>query len=278
MAVALVGGVALGLGASRLLAGGDSGEDASPSVRTLDLPSAPAEQADAPPPPQGDPLPLEAATSPQAAVEGFLGAEAHGDFAASYTFLSDADRIAYPTPAAWVAEHADLPPITGYAVEEVHGETVVTLLALRSTLDQVVGLVPARSRTTWETVQEDGGWRVVYGSATASPLYPSDEGVVAAVTRWAQARQSCATEVQQKGALIGTPALADRLCGATGDLDLGEPGVLPDGPETTALLNAYGPEVFTWARVVPITDPVGMLAVTGPIADEWQVVGVLPAR
>lgn len=263
--------------AARLLAGA-TGDDTRPSVSALDLPTTAAEQVAAPPPPSGEPVRIEDASSPQAAVEGLLGAEARGDFTASYAFLSEADRIAWPTPAAWVAAHAELPPITGYTVEEVRDDTVVTLLALRSELNPVVGLVPARSRATWRAVEEDGGWRVLYGTATASPLYPGDEGVGDAVSRWARARQRCATEAQQEGSLVGAPALADRLCGADGELALGQPGLLTDGPETTPLLNAYGPEVFTWARVVPVVDPVEMLVVTGPIDDRWRVVGVLPVR
>ncbi len=269
VALALVGGLALGLAASRLLTA-EPGPDPSPSVDTLDLPTAPVDTA--PPPPTGDPVPIEQATSPGAAVEGFLAAEARGDFVSSYAFLSAADRAAYPTPAAWVAAHAELPPITGYAVEEVRDDEVVTLLALRSTLDQVVGLIPARSRATWQAAEEDGGWRVLYGSSTTSPLYPPDDGVAAAVQQWAEARQQCSTA----DPLIGMPTLADSLCNAAGELLLGTPGVLPDSPQTTPLLNAYGPEVFTWARVVPIAEPVEMLAVVGPIADEWQVIGILP--
>jgi hypothetical protein len=273
VALALVVGLVAGLGTARLLAG-----------RTLaDGPRPPAVPSAAPSVGQAEPivpltagerLPVEAATSPRSAVEGFLAAEAAGDFAASYAFLSAADREAHPTAAAWVAAHAQLPPVTGYAVEEVRDTAVVTLLGLRSTLDQVMGLIPARGRATWETVQEEGGWRVSHRSAALSPLYPPDDGVADAARRWAEARQSCAA--QPTGSLIGAVSLAADLCGATGDLALGPPGVLDDGTQTTPLLNAYGPEVFTWARVVPVTAPVPMQVVLGPIADEWRVVGVLP--
>lgn len=272
--LALAAGLALGLGGAWLALGRDR-----PVPPSAPLTAAPAATGVEPAVPltAGERLDVGAATSPQLAVEGFLAAEAARDFPASYAFLSAADRETHPTAAAWVAAHAQLPPVTGFAVEQVRGDEVVTMLGLRSTLDQVMGLVPARSRATWKTVQEEGGWRVVYGSATASAIYPSDEGVGDAARRWAEARVACATEVQHAGSLIGSPALATELCGAAGDVTLGAPGVLPDGPETTALLSAYGPEVFTWARVVPVTAPVPLRAVLGPVADQWQVVGVLPA-
>lgn len=273
VALALAAGLALGLGGAWLALGRDAPAPASAALTPAPVTDAePAVALTA-----GERIAVEAVTSPQLAVQGFLAAEAAGDFPASYAFLSAADRETHMTAAAWVAAHAQLPPVTGFAVEQVRADEVVTMLGLRSTLDQVVGLVPARSRATWKTVHEEGGWRVRYGSATASAIYPSDEGVGDAARRWAEARLACATEVQHAGSLIGSPALATELCGAAGDLTLGTPGVLPDGPETTALLSAYGPEVFTWARVVPVTAPVPLRAVLGPVADQWQVVGVLPA-
>lgn len=69
--------------------------------------------------PEPGPLaaPAAAGTAEQA-VAGYLTAEARGDFTASYASLSAADRATFPTEAAWVAAHADLPAVTAFAVEE----------------------------------------------------------------------------------------------------------------------------------------------------------------
>lgn len=279
LGLTLVAGLALGLAVARLLAGGEPVE--APSVQRLDLPGVAGAEAEAvqpapAPPDAGDQISVAQATSPEAAVRGFLTAEALGDFTASYAFLGPDDLAAHPTPAAWVAAHAELPPVTGFAVEQVADGTVTTLTALRSTLDPVMGLTPARSRDTWETVEVDGSFRVSQASSTRAALYPSDAGVSAAVARWAQAAQECRSE-GQAGTVLGAPALAEQLCGASGEVVVGEAGTLADGPATTALLDAYGPEAYTWARVVTLSDPVALQAVAAPVADEWQVIAVLPS-
>jgi hypothetical protein len=275
---ALLAGVAVGLLVARLLTG-VGGPAPQPSVERLDLPSAAPAAADAAPAPgppaRTDLLAVRDATSPEAAVRGFLTAEALQDFAASYAFLGPDDLAVYPSEGAWVAAHADLPPVTGFAVEQVEGGRVTTLTAQRSTLDPVLGLVPARSRATWETVEVDGGFRVAFGRSTAVPLYPGEEGVGAAARAWASARQGCGSEGQVDGALLGTPVLAEQLCGRPGELVVGQAGPLPDGAASTPLLDAFGPEVFTWARVVPVREPVALQAVLAPVDDRWLVIGVL---
>lgn len=283
IAAVLIAGLAIGLGISRLLAR-DGTAQSQPSVQSLDLPSAAPSTGGpdvvAPPPPAaGDRIPVEAATTPEAAVKGFLAAEVQLDFAGSYEFLSEADRVAYPTPASWEAAHGQFPVITGFAVSEVREATVITSTALRGGVDPVLGLVPGRATGTWAVVEEGGGWRVFFGSTESAlaPLYPPDDGVAEAVRTWVGDRQECGDAAPTTGTLYGAPALAQELCDAPGDIVLGEPGVLQDGPDTAPLLAAFGPEVFTWARVVEVREPVAMLAVTAPVNDQWQVVGLLSA-
>lgn len=284
LALTLAVGLGIGLGIA-WLAGGQRDGGSQPSVQSLDVPGdttagedggEPAAPAPAPPE-EGSVPPVASATSPEAAVQGFLTAEALQDFEASYEYLGQVDReTTYRTAAGWVAEHADLQPITGFEIESVDGSEVTTITALDSRLDPVLGLVPARARATWTAVEEDDGWRVAYSSSTLQPLYPSDEGVDEVARTWAEAAQECGAEEDGPGSLLGQPALADELCGAEGELVLGAAGVLTDGPDTTVLLNAYGPEVFTWARVVPVQGPVELRLVLAPVDDAWQVFGILP--
>lgn len=287
LGLTLAVGLGLGLGAAALLT--DDGPSTAPSVQSLDLPAGggpvgtgsdaaggTAQAAPAPPEP-GDAVPVAEATSPEAAVRGFLTAEALGDFEASYAFLNAADRrTRWTSPAAWTAAHAQLPPVTGFEVEEVSDGTVTTVTALDSRLDPVLGLVPARARGTWRAVEEEGGWRVAFSESVLQPLYPSDEGAADAARTWVASRQAdCGTQGQADAPLLGNRGLADALCEAEGEAALGPAGVLPDGPSTTPLLDAYGPEVFTWARVVPLTAPVAADIVVAPVDDTWQVIGVL---
>jgi hypothetical protein len=275
LVLTLVVGVALGVVAGVGLFRGETAAGPARDVAAADGGPGLVEPT---PLPSGSPIPVAAATSPEAAVTGFLAAEARGDFAASYAFLSAPDRVQWPTAAAWVAAHADLPPVTGFAVEEVRADAVVTATSLASRVDPVLGLVPARATGTWPTVAEVGGQRVRFAASTLQPSYPSDEGVAEAVRRWASARVDCRTEAQAEGSLLGSPALADQLCGAEGTLDVGTAGPLVEDERVTPLLDAFGPEVFTWARTVDVLGPVPLTAVAGPVGDAWVVVAVLQSN
>lgn len=283
LALTLVIGLAVGLGAARLLAR-DSGPRSSLPQDAPDQPTAgssrTAEPAgEAPAPPEGTAPPISSATTPEAAVSGFLTAEALQDYEASYEYLTETDRATYPTAARWTADHGSLVPIASFTVEEATEERVTTLTGLRSMLDPVLGLVPARARSVWPVVEEGGGWRVRFLMATMQPLYPSDEGVAAAARTWLEARQDCRTEAQTSASLLGAAELAEQLCDAEGEVAVDPPGVLTDGTDTTALLNAYGPEAFTWARAVEVRAPVPMRLVLAPVDDEWVVAAILlPAR
>lgn len=273
LASTLVVGVALGVvGGIAVFRGQGADEPPErPEVAPAAVPAA-AQAASLPVP---SAVPVAAATSPEAAVAGFLAAEAGRDHEGSYAFLSAADRVAWPTAAAWVAAHGDLPPITGAEVIEVRPDAVVTATSLDARLDPVIGLVPARATGTWATVAEGGAVRVHFSASTLQPAYPSDEGVGEAVATWAEARVGCRTEAQADFPLLGSPGLADQLCGATGALDLGAPGTLVDGDRTLTLLDAFGPEVFAWARAVDVRAPVAMTVVAAPVGEVWLVVGVL---
>lgn len=286
LGLTLAVGLALGLGGAYLLFGRSAPEAtvATSDEQRLDVPGAGAsdgadpEPASRPAAPSEDELlEVEAATTPEAAVSGFLTAQALGDFERSYAFVSEADRLTWPTPARWVASQADLYPVAGFDVEQVREDgTVVTLTSLRSAADPVIGLIPARARGTWPTVEEDGGFRVAFGQSSYEPLYPSDEGVAEVVATWVGTAQGCAAEGAYDGPLYGLPSLEDDLCDAQGEVALGEVGALRDGVTSTTFLEAFGPEVFTWARAVPVTSPIEMTVVTAPIDDRWQVIGVLP--
>lgn len=223
--------------------------------------------------------PRERADSPQAAVERFLEAEQAGDTEASFALLADAVRVEYGSAAAWAADHPDaIAPVTDFSLDgEPTGGNgraeVPTLTSYRSTLDPVVGLVPARARTRWVAVQEDGGWAVDVLSTTQEPLLPPDDDAVAAVQAWAQEQQRCGSP-EQYGALRGRPELAEALCGTTGAVRAAEVAALPQ-VDATAFQSSFGADVVSWARTVALDGPVPLRAVVAPVDDRWLVVGVL---
>jgi hypothetical protein len=265
--LAVACGLALGIGATVALTGDDETPAAAPPEVT-DLTAPEPDDQEAPP--------GASATSPQAAVEGFLGAEAAEDFEASFGFLSADARSEFGSPAGWVANHADrVPPVVGFEVEEVDDDEVVTLVRFEPGLDQIQGLVAERVRVTWATSDEGGSWGVDLVSSTQEPLHPSDDSAPAAVRAWAEGHQDCGTPRTWDGNLQGSPPLAERLCGQEGPVEVGPPlplGTLDAGP----FLAAFGPGVGEWARVVAVTAPVELRAVMAPIGQEWLVIGVLP--
>jgi hypothetical protein len=230
----------------------------------------------------GDPAPPAVAADAGAAVTAFLEAEVERDFETSWSYLSSTDREEFDKPAVWVNAHADLAPIEGFELDEIverdgRVEAIVDL-QLESQLNEFTGLIPARATGTYVVTEEDDGWRVVVADSVLRPQYPSADGVREAAAAWAEAHRSCEEPTTvYDGPLYGLPALALELCGTEGEVGVGEIGDLPEGERSAPFVSAFGPEVFNWARVAPLTGPVPISAVLAPIDDEWRVIGVIRA-
>lgn len=215
------------------------------------------------------------ATAPRDAVAGFLAAEAVDDFDASFSYLAAADQAAYAGPADWRAAHGRMPDILGFEVTAVDDDTVTTSVTLDSALDPVLGLVPARASIAWEVVEEAAGWRVTYGEAVVTPRYPPDAGAARAAAAWAAARQACEPDAEIR---VGSLSLPERLCGADGEVVVGEPEPLGPAGGSSDLVAAYGPEAVEWARIVPLRSPERLRLLLAPVDDTWLVVGAEAAR
>jgi hypothetical protein len=283
---AAAGGLALGLGAalagSALLddGGGDAaGEAVADAGRTV------TGEVDSPADllPDDFPVPPGAgAESPEAAVTGFLDAEVDDDFETSFGYLADADRSLFVSGAGWVASHAnELPPIEGYELVEVgtveDGRALVsTEVRFEPGLDPVIGLTPEEATVEWEVLEgQDGAWGVRLEGSTFAPRYPSEDGVVPAAASWAEARQRCEAPANERGGLVGNPALADQLCDTSGAVDIGEVELLGDA-DAQPIFTAFGAEAAAAARVVSVDGPASFRVVLVPIGDDWTVVAVLP--
>lgn len=224
--------------------------------------------------------PRERADSPQAAVEAFLVAEQAGDTETSFAYLSDAVRVEYGSAASWKADHPDvLPPITGFEFDgEPTGDgdqvEVPTTTRYQSSLDSVVGLVPASALTSWLAVQEEGGWAVDVLATRQQAVLPAEDAAAAAVQAWAEEQQRCGEPEQYSGGLIGRQDLARELCGAEGSVQAGEVGTL-ENFDSGPLVSSFGAEVMQWARTVELDGPVPLRAAVAPVEDRWLVVGLL---
>lgn len=274
----LLAGVGLGVGASKLFGG--SRPDRGGSIATTSgVTSAGDPDALAELPQLGAPVQPDQATSPELAVTGFLTDEATGDFAGSHAFLATADHEDFPTPAFWVQSHGNFPVVTGFRVEGVAGEgdsaRVTTLTGYRPGLDEILGLVTARARSTWLTVRENGVWRVAFGQSADHRLYLGDATAATAARQWAERRIACQPGGELEASLKGSPFLAQGLCQAKGELKIGGPSELSQLDDTTPFISAYGPDVMRWARAVPILSPQPMQVVLAPVGADWKVMGVI---
>ena len=169
--------------------------------------------------------------------------------------------------AGWTAAHAQLPVVRGYTLGTVRageGRALVdSTVELRPELDPVVGLVPGTVVATWVVLAEDGGWRVDFGESTLMPQYPPADVAPAAARAWVAERAGCGDKA--RAALLGTGTLADELCDARGRAQVGAPVALEPSESSDSLLAAFGPDVFTWARVVPVSAPARVGAVLAPV-------------
>ncbi len=221
------------------------------------------------------------ATSAEAALVGFLDAEADRDFETSFGFLSAADRQEYGSAAFWVASHANVvAPVVSYelgaASETADFTAVETTVRFEPGLDQVVGLTPAEALVTWAVSEgPDGTWGVSLGASAIVPSYPPDGGAADAARSWVDARQACEEPTNERQGLIGSAAIATTLCDAEGELRIGEVERLDDAAGA-AVNTAFGSEAANAARLVRVEGSVELGALLAPIGDEWIVIGVLP--
>ena len=258
---------------------GDEFDTGSPRVALSDLADArdPGTQL-ALGPGEAEP-PGPASATPEAALDAFLSAEVRHDYATSYGLLSAADRNEVGAGAEWGAAHSELPIVTAFAIGAVRvaGATaeLEADITFDPTLDETRGLVPARARATWVAVTEDGGWRVAHSQSRITPQYPDEQGAVSAAETWVSARKSCERPAQYGGGLVGAAGPVDDLCGARGPVEVGTAAPLGPDAGVEPFLAAFGPEVLSWARVVPVTSPVPLTVVLAPVADSWLVVGTL---
>lgn len=280
--VVTVAVLAFGLGAGAVILLDDAeagGYDPQPAAR-------PAGQADAagPVPQQPDPSatppdPGVPATSPRQAVTLFLSAEVAGEWERSFALLAPPDRAVYSGTAGWVAAHGRMPTITGFEVEAVEGDRVTTRLRLESRLDPVLGLVPARMRAVWPTTDEGGEVLIRHGEAELTPLYPDRAGAAPVAQAWAEDMQACADpEVGHPGPRFGVLSLPEDLCGAAGDVRVGQPRALGSDAAFAGLVAAFGPPATDWAVGVPLLEPVEMEILLAPVDDRWVVLGAIAAR
>jgi hypothetical protein len=282
-------GLAVGVGATLAVGGLRGGGDPVASVQRLDLPATPATTA---PASKGtdEVRPVVAGTA-RAAVQRFLKATARQDFTAAYRLLDAAGRKRYPSAARWTRAQADRTAITGVRVgaakpagkPEGQVMDVTVRLAHPAAIDPFAGLVPARTVEVWRARSQGGGWRVAADPVSVRAELPSDQRAPDAVTAWVQRLIGCdrqgATALQVGADLYGPADLAEAPCKQRGRWTVAGPLGFDEAAEPEAYVAAFGPDVSSWARLVPVQGPgTRFHVVVGPLGDAWRVLGTDPVQ
>ena len=276
-------GIAVGVGATLALHGpGGGGRGAS--VQRLDLPAAAAPAASRPG--AGAPAAAVRAGSARAAVRRFLQAGAAGDLDVAYGLLDRAGHTRYPTLARFTRAQADRAAVTAVRVgaERRAGDgraEVTVTLAHPPAIDPFAGLVPGRTVEVWRASRQDGRWRVAAEPVSVRAELPGDGRAPEAVTAWVQRLLGCdrqgAAALQAGAELYGPADLAGLPCRERGRWTVAAPQGFDAAVEPEAFVAAFGPEVGSWARLVPVQGPgTRFSVVVGPLGDAWRVLGTDP--
>lgn len=230
------------------------------------------------------PHPFVEPSSARAALAEFLGAERDGLTADSFRLLSHVDQQDVGSDTAWATSLPDRPRPLTFAVgaEQVmaDGEQITVAVTRQPSLDQFTGFISARAMQVWHVVHEGTTWRVGAEPLAEDPALPPIAAAADVASRWVQASAAC--NWTAAGALTGVPTLTGPVnlllapCGEGGSwIATGPAMTLDQAEDTQAFVEAYGPDVGTWMRLVPVRGPhTHFLAAVAPLGNDWRVVGV----
>ena len=222
--------------------------------------------------------------SARAALETFLAAERDGLPSRSFRLLTSVDQEDVGSAAAWAASSAERAHPLSFAVTSDQsapdGDEIRVDITRHPSLDQFAGFVSARATQVWMVVREGDAWRVRAAPVSDEPVLPPVAAAADAAGAWAQASASCdraaAKRLQDGDDLSGPADLLAAPCREHGTWTaVGAPTTLDRAPDTQALVEAYGPDVGSWARLVPVRGPQShFLAAVAPLGEDWRVIGV----
>lgn len=281
LALVLAGITVLALHPWRSKAGANGQQP--PSVRTLNLPGGPEAPA-LPPAAPTVKLPPAAARSASAAVATYLRARSQGHARTSYALLAPSARRTYPSEATWLDALPDLPAPKTFTItgDKAAGSGMDVSVDVRRTpiLNSFVGFVPGHATEVYRAVPSKAGWRVDAEPVSVTPKLVSDRTAAADVTAWLERVSTCdgagAVALQVSSELLGDPSLAGAICTKHAQLHAAPAQPMVGDPSTAPFLSAYGPDIGSWARLVPVTGPNQQLLVgVAPLGGSWRVFGIV---
>lgn len=261
-----------------------AGQRQPASVKSLNLPgTAPATGAVAKTPAVR--LPAGADNTATAAVATYLRARSDGDAATSYALLAPVSLRSYPSQATWLDALPDLPaPMTFNVMDgKATGDGMDVSVDVRRTpvLNSFVGYVPAHAVEVYRAFRSGAAWRVEAAPVRVLPDLISDRTAAADVTAWLNRVAACdstgATALQVSPDLLGDDSLSGAICAKHARLRASAARPMVGGPDTAAFLAAYGPDLASWSRLVPVAGEGRQLLVgVAALGQSWRVFGIVP--
>jgi hypothetical protein len=277
-------GLALGAGVAVAVANAGAPERDDAVVRTLELPGQP--EAPAPAAPSAGP-PVRAGSA-RAALHARLAAQVAGDQQTAWALLDRAGRTRWASVAAWAASQPDRLQPTGFRLgaERAAGRDSVDVtvsLTYRPGIDPFTGLTPGRTEEVWRAVREQGSWHVPADPVSRTPVLPADGAAPAAVQAWVERLLACdqagAAALQAVPELYGPADLAGVPCQERGRWSVANAAGFDSAAEPEPFVDAFGPEVRGWARLVSVKGPrTSYAVVVAPVGDGWRVLGTSPQQ
>ncbi|MGH9223903.1 MAG: hypothetical protein ACRD2W_09020, partial [Acidimicrobiales bacterium] len=151
-------------------------------------------------------------------------------------------------------------------------------------LDPFAGLVTAESEVVWRARLEEDGWRLAAEPESTHLRLPPDGGAAATAREWIDATATCdaarARDLQAVDVLYGPADIVAAPCRRPASWAVGAPAPLSESPDTFALQAAFGSDVASWGRIVPVRAPgaPSFFVALAPVGDHWRVMGVTAAN
>jgi hypothetical protein len=211
-----------------------------------------------------------------ASARVFVSAIVANDAVAAYQLLTSADQTFYGSPEQFAATLARSAPWNDANVTVV-GSSIVATVERTPQLDDALGLITPVANVTLPAIVESGEWRIDWRNRNvdAEPTLDAQKAS-ADVLLWAEGRRSCKPDPTREHAtgLVGVEGFAAALCNAKGELSVGSISLLETLDDPGPFVDAFGPDVLRWGRVVTIRTPIDMRVVVAPVGDRWVAVGL----
>jgi hypothetical protein len=216
------------------------------------------------------------ASSLASSANVFVNAIVSDDTNAAFGLLTKADRDFFGSVAQFGATLARSAPWLHADVTTTETSIVATVQRTPQ-LDDALGLIAATAKITMLARNESGAWRVDWRHRTISEESTlNDVQAKDDVARWAYGHQACKPDVrlEHPTGIAGVSGFAAALCRTKAPISVDDVTSLESLDDPGPFVDAFGPEVMHWGRVVTLRAPIDMRVVVAPVGDRWIVVGL----